>query len=86
MTYVIPAVTLLERKLFLIVYIDLGWITTRSMSIARDSHTSVLLFDGTMLIISGSSSGYANLTESYSPGTGTWPSKVSISVPRWLHT
>ncbi len=70
-----------------------GWHYTGSMSIARRQHNAVLLPDGTVLVIGGSSgAGFDNSTspvfpaELWDPSTGSWSTLASMTVYRGYHS
>jgi hypothetical protein len=69
-----------------------AWAPAAPMAAARVMPDAVLLPDGTVLVTSGSSRGYADNganpvweSEIYDPGTGTWTSMAHTTVPRLYH-
>jgi galactose oxidase len=68
----------------------LAWKTTASMNFARWWHNSVLLADGTMLVVGGGTSGAfggAILTpELYDPVSATWTQMAAQAAPRMYHS
>ncbi len=69
-----------------------GWTNAASMHRPRVMPDSVLLPNATVLVLNGSSTGYADaganpvyLAEIYDPASGAWTSVNSMSVPRLYH-
>lgn len=69
-----------------------AWTPAASMAAARVMPDAVLLPDGTVLVMSGSSAGFADNganpvweTELFDPATGAWTSMDHTSVPRLYH-
>lgn len=59
------------------------WSATGSMSVARYSHTAILLNSGKVLVVGGAPAG----PELYDPSTGTWTNTGTMSLPaRGFHT
>lgn len=59
---------------------------TGNLNVARQGHTSTLLFNGMVLTTGGSGSGLASTTELYSSGTGIWSNTGVLNEFRVQHT
>lgn len=67
------------------VLVDPAWTTTASMTQARISHRAVLLSIGKVLIAGGMATATLSSAELFDPGTKTWASAGSMSIPRIEH-
>lgn len=63
-----------------------SWTNAANMSTARMFHASVILGDGTVLVIGGTNASDTATVELYDPVNDTWTSKTSMSTARRLHT
>ncbi len=70
-----------------------GWVQAASMAHARVMPDAVLLPDGTVVVVGGSSSGKADNglepvypVERFDPATGTWTTLCDMAVPRLYHS
>ncbi len=63
------------------------WMTTGSLSVARDAHTATLLPNGKVLVAGGlGSSVVLASAELYDPSFGTWTTTGSMNMARVEHT
>ena len=69
------------------VFIYVGWTSTGSMKHAREFHTSSVLSNGKVLVVSGAKGDNAiRSSELYNPSTHTWTTAGNLKHPRYFHT
>ena len=63
-----------------------AWMSTRSMSVPRHSHTATLLPNGKVLIAGGNDSTILKSAEVYDPASGEWTPTGNMKSAREAHT